>query len=256
MPVESSTFWSRFAALFKKTPANNGEKSELPAIGDDGLLAEPAEYPDPAGADAEAGSERTVNPLMRWSRREQTLVRLQEGYERLSQVIEEIQKHLAQQGERSDRICNALETLARSLGDMPGLARQHAQSLEAIAGNIEAGNARMGQLAESVGELPKVSRAQTDAITGIKRQLEVAGEQNLVTFQTMEKLSSAISTLGEVNTTQLEALHQMNRKSDDQTDQLRKLIARQNKRFVMLFVVTIILALGAIAAGIVGLALR
>ncbi len=256
MPPSAPTFWNRFAQLFKKHSTVAGSPSELPAVGDDGLLAEPAEYPDPVGGEAEAGAERTVNPLMRWSRREQTLVRLQEGYERLNVVIEEIQKHLSQQGERTDRICTALETLARSLSDLPALGRQHAQSLEAIAGNIEAGNTRMGQLVDSVSELPKASRAQTDAINGIKRQLEVTGEQNLVTFQTMEKLSNAISTLGEVNTTQLEAISQMNRKTDDHTERLGKLIARQNKRFVMLFVVTIILALGAIAAAIVGMTLR
>jgi hypothetical protein len=59
-----------------------------------------------------------------------------------------------------------------------------------------------------------------------------------------------------VNTTQIEALSQMNRKADDQNERLGKLIARQNKRFIMLFIVTTVLAVAAIAAAIVGMALR
>ncbi len=252
MPANSASFWTRFANLFKGGKDDVLESESLPAVGDDGLLAEPADYPEPGGAEGDS-AERSVNPLMRWSRKEQTLVKLQEGYERVSQVVEEIQKHLAQQGERTDRICTSLEQLARAMGDMPALSRQHAQSLDAIAGNIEAGNVRMQQLVESVGEIPKASRAQTEAINGIKRQLEVAGEQNLVTFQTMEKLSGAIAALGEVSTTQIESLRQMNAKTDDQNERLGKLISRQNKRFIMLFVVTILLAAGAITVAIVGL---
>lgn len=256
MPPKNTNWWNRLTERLGRKSNGNSPAVELPPVGDDGLLMDPPELPEPSAEDGEASPERSGNPLTRWTKREQTLNRLQEGYERLNGVIEEIQKHLAQQGERTDRICNALEQLARSTGEMAGLSRHHAQALESIAGHIEAGNARLGQVAESVTEIPKASRVQTEAINGIRKQLEMAGEQNLVTSQTMSKLSTAISTLGEVNTSQIEALTQMHRKSDDHNERLGKLIARQNKRFVMLFVVTIVLAVGAITAAILGLVLR
>ena len=256
MPQQEVSFWHRFVGLFRKDRPQAKSTADLPAAGDDGLLLEPAEYPEPLGPEGEAPAERTANPLMRWGRRDQTLAKLQEGYERVNQVIEEIQKHLAQQGERTDRICTALETLARSLGDVPVLGRQQAQTLEAISGHIEAGNARLQQVAESVGEIPKASRAQTETLNGIKRQLDMTGEQNLVTGQTMEKLSTAIAALGELNSTQVQALQQMNSKAADQSDSLRHLIGRQNKRFLMLFIVTIVLAAGAITAAVLALVHR
>lgn len=256
MPPKSTNWWNRIAERLGRKSNGNKPAVELPPVGDDGLLLDPPELPEPLTDEADASPERSGNPLTRWAKREQTLNRLQEGYERLNGVIEEIQKHLAQQGERTDRICGALEQLARSTVDMAGLSRHHAETLEAIAGHIEAGNARLGQVAESVTEIPKASRVQTEAINGIRKQLEMAGEQNLVTSQTMAKLGTAISTLGEVNSSQIEALAQMNRKSDDHSERLSKLIARQNKRFVMLFIVTIVLAVGAITAAILGLVLR
>lgn len=256
MSPNQESIWSRLADLFRRNRNIGNNATDLPSVGDDGLLADAAEYPDAPAVESEAAGERTGNPLMRWGRREQALSRLQEGYERVNQVIEEIQKHLAQQGERTDRICNALETLAKSMGDVPVLGRLQAQTLEAIAGQIESGNARVHELAESVGELPKASRAQTDTLNGIKRQLEMSGEQNLVTSQTMEKLSTAIATLGELNATQGEALRQMNLKADDHNERLNHLVSRQNKRFIMLFVVTVVLAIAAISTAIVALAVR
>lgn len=255
MPPKSQNWWSRFAERLGRKANGSSASHDLPSVGEDGLLLEPAEMPD-AAEESEAAAERSPSPLARWSKRDQTLNRLQEGYERLNGVIEEIQKHLAAQGERTDRICGALEQVARSMTDMTSLSRHHAEALESIAGHIEAGNARLGQMAEGVNEIPKASRSQTEAINGIRKQLEMSAEQNLVTSQTMEKLSTAISALGEVNTTQIEALSQMNRKADDQNERLGKLIARQNKRFIMLFIVTTVLAVAAIAAAIVGMALR
>jgi len=264
MAEPQPTFWQRFKKLFTVSQPKDESKSQLPAVGEDGLLLEPVEYPESDGNGSESdaaasttsGSERSANPLVRWGRREQALNRLQEGYDRVSLVVEEIQKHLAHQGERTERICTALETLARSISDMPHLAQQQAQTLEVMAGHVEAGNARMHQIVEAVGEIPKASRAQTETLGGIKKQLEVTGEQNLVTSQTMEKLSTAIAALGEVNSMQIESLRQMNSKTDVQTERLTKLVARQNKRFVMLFVVTIILAVGAITAVVLGFAHR
>jgi methyl-accepting chemotaxis protein len=256
MSPQTGSWLSRLAERFNKRTNGNSNPADLPRVGDDGLLVDGVEMPDELGDDGESAAEKASTPLVRWGRRDAVLNRLQEGYDRLNQVVEEIQKHLAQQGERTDRICSALEQLARSGVDASSLGRHNAETLEAIAGHIEAGNARMSQVADAVGEIPKASRAQTDAINGIRKQMEMSAEQNLVTSQTMEKLSTAISTLGEVNTTQVEALAQMNRKADDQSTQLGKLIARQNKRFIMLFIVTMVLAAAAITAVILGLTLR
>lgn len=257
MSPQTTSWFSRLTERFgKKTHPDNNEAADLPRVGDDGLLADPLELAGDPAEEAETAGERSGNRLVRWTRRDQTLNRLQEGYERINGAIEEIQKHLAAQGERTDRICNALEQLARSTGDMAGLSRHHAEKLESIAGHIEAGNARLGQVADAVGEVPNVARAQTEAIHGIRKQLDMASEQGVATSQTMERLSSAISTLGEVNTKQIETLGQMNRKADDQAEHLSRLVACQNKRFIMLFVVTIVLAAAAVTAAILGLALN
>ncbi|MHC4440959.1 MAG: hypothetical protein ACYTF1_07055 [Planctomycetota bacterium] len=250
MTTKLNSLWALLSGKLKSPSGSVEVGEDLPKVGQDGLLTEPVLHP--AGAESEMGSDKGSGPLSRRNKRDQAIVQLQEGYDRVTQLIEKVQDHLAAQGERTDRICSALEGLARSMSDMPNVSRQHAETLEDIVSQLETNNTRTQQLTETVGELPKVTQAQTDALTGINRQLEMAGEQNMLATQTMGKLGNAIGTLGESNTSQTEALREMNAKANQQHQALTELIAKQSKRFTMLFVVTVILAMSALASIIVG----
>ena len=94
MSPQTTSWFGRLAERFgKKTSTNSSNTpADLPRVGDDGLRADPIELAGDPSEDAELGSERSSNPLVRWARRDQTLNRLQEGYERVNGVIEEIQK--------------------------------------------------------------------------------------------------------------------------------------------------------------------
>ena len=267
MSTESRTLWTRLAETLKIRRRHDEADPGLPEVGDDGLLAEPAE--PPGDGDAEPGAGKAPGPLARWSKRDQTLAKLQvgdpafildaklqEGYEQVTELIELIRNHLVTQAERSERTCNALEQLARSTSDVPAISRQQGQTLETIADQLETTSTRTQQLAETMSEMPKITRAQTDTLAGINRQLEMAGEQNVVASQTMDKLGTAINALGTSNQAQAEVWKQMDAKATEQNDLLTQLIARQSRRFIMLFVVTAVLAAAAITVGTLALLLR
>lgn len=245
--LETGNWWTR---LLERLAGRSPKGADLPRVGEDGLLSEPLD-----AVDAEAAPERPAGALARWSKRDQTLMKLQEGYERVTQVVEEVQKHLAQQGERTERICVSLEQLSRAMSEMPESSRQQTATLQSIAGQLETTGARTQQMAEAVSEMPKAARIQSETLAGIKRQMELTGEQNLVTGQSLEKLGAAISALGEFNSAQADALREMNAQASRQTEVLANLVARQSRRFVMLFVVTVVLAVmatgGAIATALI-----
>ncbi|UCD27611.1 MAG: hypothetical protein JSV03_10900 [Planctomycetota bacterium] len=253
MTTKWNTFWNRLRGKINTKSGFAEQDSDLPEVGGDGLLAEPITHP--SDAEVESQSDKPTGPLVRLSKREQAIAQLQQGYDRVTQLIEDIQKHLASQGERSDRICSSLDQLARSMSDTPNLSRQQAHTLEAIVGQLEMTNVRTQQLTETVGEIPKITRAQSDTLAGINRQLEMAGEQNVVANQTMDKLGQAITALGESNNSQAQILQEINAKTNQQNEVLSQLIAKQSKRFTMLFIVTVLLAAAAVATTIVGIVL-
>ena len=245
------SFWSRLGQAVRRKRNPDDSVDELPQVGDDGLLSQPVDLPEVGETDLP--EEKGPGPIARWSKRDQTLTKLQEGYERVTRIIEETEKHLAEQGQRSERICNALDQLAQSMGDLPGVARRQAETLEAIAAQMDSANTRSRQMASAIEELPKIARVQGDTLAGINQQLQMAGEQNLVTTQTMDKLGTAVSVVGEATQTQTRTLREMDTKAGEHNALLAELIDRQSKRFTLLFVVTLVLA--GLAAGLGVLAL-
>jgi chromosome segregation ATPase len=231
-------------------PSGNGDWPGRPA-------------PDAGGAHGENGgngeviSERpaSTGALSRWSKRDQTLTQLQEGYQRFTQVIEDVQQHMVKQGERTDRICSSLEQLAKSLGDLPTLNRQQSDTLDSISAQIHKTGERTEQITQAMNEMPGLARSQAEAMGGIQRQLQIAGEQDAIARATMERISTTISSLGESNAAQTEALKQMYATADRQADRLKALVAKQTRHFALLFSLTLLLTVAAVIAVVVTLAL-
>ena len=94
-------FWSRLAELLKPKTNKNKNLDDLPEVGEDGLLIEPADDADDGNGDS--SGEKTGRQLTRRVRRDQALNQLQQGYENVTQLIGEIQTHLASQSDRSER---------------------------------------------------------------------------------------------------------------------------------------------------------
>jgi hypothetical protein len=103
--------------------------------------------------------------------------------------------------------------------------------------------------------MPKLARAQHETLSGLKRQLDMAGEQSVLSSRTMEKVGIALTTLGEANSTQTQVLNHMNDRSAEHGDLLMQMLRKQSKRFTMLFVVTIVLAVVAVGAAVTGIVL-
>lgn len=250
MPTQTESFWARLTASLRRRPADGSERQPTPPPHEEDPLIQPA--------DAEVVGEQTARsgPLATWRRRDQAIIQLQEGYEKVTRVVEEIQTHLAQQGERTERICSALEQIARAMAESPQIARQQAQTLNTISTQLEATNVRSQRLADLISEIPQAARTQSETLAGISRQLELSNEQAVINSQVMDRLGGSLRTIGESSQTQGEILREMSRKAAEQSEQLARLIEHQGHRFMVLFAVTIVMALAAVAAVVVGLAVR
>jgi hypothetical protein len=146
-----------------------------------------------------------------------------------------------------------LEQLARSTNELPEVARRQAQTLEAIATQLETTHVRTRQLTEAVAEIPKVARNQMETLGSLNRQLEVSSEQGVVTHRALEKLESAVFALGELNGTQARALSVMNEQAREQNALLTRMIERQNRRVVFVIGVALLLGMAASVAAVASL---
>lgn len=234
--MHKNTFWTRLGQLFRPGSRGGDGLGDLPPVADDGLLVD-----GPEGGSA--GSDR---PLGRWNRREQALQQLQDGYQRVADLVDAIHKHMAEQGVRSDRIAASLDQLAHSIGDLPGAAREQTHTLEAIATHLEMTTSRTQQLADCIRELPAAMKSQGDATTGVIRQLEVANESSVQMNHTMQSLGQSIDTLHNSGRAQVDLLRKFQLESAERENRLAEVIAQQQRRFTWLFVTAMTLAAGSI----------
>jgi hypothetical protein len=100
--------------------------------------------------------------------------------------------------------------------------------------------------------MPELSQKRNESLGKLNSQLEMVNEQSVSTNRAMERVGGTLSSLGEANSSQAAALREMNEKTNQQNELMTKLIAAQSKRFTMLFVVTLILAVTAVGATVLG----
>lgn len=247
--MSMSSFWTRLSEMFR--PGHSGRN--LPPVGDDGLLANGAVG---GGEDDDGASTVSDKPITRWTRRDQALQQLQEGYQRVTDLIDAMQKHMGEQSDRTERIASSLDYLARSLSDLPTASRQQAETLGAIASHLEVTNSRTQQLAESISELPGATKAQNEALTGITRQLDMANETHVQLNHALSSLGEAVGTLRKSGEAQAESLRSLQEEGRDREGHLAQLVSEQQRRFTWLFAITLIFALLGAAAGTTVIVLR
>lgn len=261
MTTKTAGLWTRFVDSLRIKPLKPFRRSDIPEVDEEGLLSQPAQHPADEGPSGEMdgapgadghGGGKSPSPLSRWSKRDQTLARLQDGYDRMLHLMEDIQDHMATQGERGERICHSLEQLAKAMSDHPTTSRQQSEMLKTIAAQIETANTRNQHLVEAVSRMPELSQSQNESLNKLNRQLETANEQSASTHRAMDQVGGTLRSLGEAHGSQAAALREMNEKTNQQNELMIGLIAAQSKRFTMLFVVTLILAVAAVGATLLG----
>jgi len=187
--------------------------------------------------------------VVRRPRREYALGRLQEGYDRLLELMDAMHGHMKAQQERSEQIAGGITQLTQSLSDLPGISQQQVQLLSAIAAQVETGTARTQQVAEAVGELPRIARGQTEALAGVQRRLEMASENDANLANSLQSFERSITHLGESSEHQATATRDLRLTTDEHQRRIAKVIELQAKRFTLLLIITAAMAAAGILVG-------
>ena len=251
--MKQAGFWTRVAHWFKN--AGQGNR------GPDGIRLPPNDSgPEPTSdASAEPAkdyAERTaLQPLSRRKQREQTLETLQEGFAKVVALIDEIHQYLGRQDCRTEQIAEALTQLAETTARVPEAAQAQSQQLGTIAAQLEAGNDRARRWEAAVGglELPRLAEAQRQALDAIGQKLESAKQTEGRMLETLNGLGDAVSAWQEASGTATATLQGLQEAAARRDEHLATLVTEHSRRFTWFFVVTLVLAVAAIAMGILAL---
>lgn len=241
--MSEQSVWNRVGGWIK-TVGRKKDLDDLGPTGADGLLARDAS----SATDDATRPPAPLRPISRRQRQEEALIKLQEGYERVAGLIDSIHNHLDAQAGRTAQLADAIQRLAGSLSDLPDTSRRQAETLSSIAGELQKSNTQFRDWSEILATLPRSADAQAEALNRIDQQLAAANQTDERIVDSFTSLQQAVSALGASANSQVETLVSLKEAAQQREDHLAEQMQDQSKRFTMLFVVTLVLAVAAIVA--------
>ena len=168
--MEARTIWTRVGHWFR--PMMRGTLTDhLPRTDGDGLL-EPVPNPN------DGNGSKGLFPLSRRGNK-QALLQLEQGYRKLTGLVDSIHRHLEARDERSRRVADALAQMARTVAQLPPAAQGQRDQLASVAEQLEASRSTNARVAESVadfskavGALEQTYGASVDTLKDLQRSLD------------------------------------------------------------------------------------
>jgi hypothetical protein len=232
---ETETFLHRIGRLFKRPAKPNGDSHD--------------------GQDQNPSVTLEAQPitLRPWRKNSAAIAHLQDGFQSLTQLMDEIRQNMVSQSRRQDELIGYLSALPKLLESIPESGRLHAETLQAIQTQLQRHGDHQETLGEILEKLAESGGDQKDLLEGLRERVETLNAQDKAMADSLGSVSASLeqSTRHSVAGTQvLESLRE-NLKSRD--GDLEKVIQRQNARFTTLLIVAICISVAAlVAVGVVG----
>ena len=247
--------WSRIGHWLKSGDRTRGQE--------EGSTRPPADpqaegFTEPNfGLDSASCLEDAIIPstVSRKSEKEQLLERVEDGYARVTSLVESIRTHMETQDQRSAEMAQALTALADSLHELPGNGQAQVEVLERIEAQLEGQAVRGRKLEENLTQWPRLADAQRETLTAVGRELELNREAGSETRATLEGLGAAVQTLSSATEATSATMRQLQEEAAQREQQMAQVLQERTTRLTWfvagvtaLAAVAVVIAVAALVA--------
>lgn len=226
-----------------------------PILDNDGLLAVALEprgsFDDADPVHTSAGSV-VVNPVTSVERREPA-EKLQEGFNRLIDQLEQINDHLTQQLTQHQELMGRVKQLPQLLESLPSAVENQKVLTTQLLEQLRATTAKDQQFIEAVGKIPAETARQTDTLTLINSQLEAAADADVQLAGSFVKFRDTLDRLNNNTARNTDGIAQMSKTFAASDRYMKYVVTKLNRRYVWLTAIAMSVCGAAICtlAGIV-----
>lgn len=247
--MESTKFWSRVGHWFRRSGHLAPGDSDLGT--QFGLSNEAGN----AGVPVMTSTLPTSGSfgLLRRSKPNPQLERLEAEYAKVVNLIDAIQHHLASQAEQSRNIARSLERLAEGVSTLPDASNRQLQLLGSINESIAVDLDGKKRLEENLAQLPGLADAQREAMVSIDRQMDASRETHQLLAKTLEGVGQSVAQLGESSAGSSRALEHMRTDASAHGARVARLVEEQTRKLTIFAWSAIGLASLAAVMGIIAL---
>jgi chromosome segregation ATPase len=147
----------------------------------------------------------------------------------------------------------ALEGIAGNMTRLSEAADRQTETLTGIAGQLRTGNDQTRRWAEFFAELPALAEAQRGTLATLSEQVAAGRQAEAKIGESLESVRGALQTLDRSQTTSTQALWRLEESSGQNQKLVGELIRKQRTWLARLVVVTLCVALAAVALAVIAL---
>lgn len=203
--------------------------------------------------ECEPSSEKGSNRLMPWRKRDQILEQLQDGYDKVLDLVGSIQDHLLLHNKRSDQVAELLTVLSKGIEDVPKATRQHADSLTGLTRQLEIENRHNRAIVDAISELPRSADAQRRGMEAIATQVQASTAVTEKLSGRLDSVGQVVKLLGDALDEQVHTLKVVQQAARHQENQVMAIMERQSRRSAKLIASTLGLAAVLAVATVISL---
>ena len=185
--MERRTFWTRVGNWFRPVPAHATSDGTLPETGSDGLRKPVTTRSN--GNGSRGLFARSVRERGGFWRREGS------GLAVSAELLESVARHLEVQDGRSKQVADSVSQLARTVAELPGLARAQQERLASVAQRVESAAAVLKGWSPAIEKLPGLADAQREALCAVSRQVEAGRETHERMVHSTDAFTGAVRSL-------------------------------------------------------------
>lgn len=221
-----------------------------PALNDEGLIAngldmeEDLEDTRSVGA---TGEPIIVNTVTSLDRRE-PLEKLQEGFNKLVDQLQQINEHLNRQLEQHEELMGRVGNLPEALESLPSAVENQKVLTTQLLNQLRTTASKDQEFVDAVGQIPAETARQTETLTSIDRQLAASAETDVRLAESFNKFRGTLDRLNHNTISNTEGIMQMSRTFAASDRYLKYVVSKLNRRFAWMFVGTATVCVGIIAA--------
>jgi methyl-accepting chemotaxis protein len=227
-----------------------------PEIDDDGLISQSSEPAAPAGDGSVQAGDQGNNVVVRAvvpADRQESLQKLQEGFDKLVTQLQDINEHLNRQAAQHEDLMGRIQQLPGLLESFPAMVENQKRITEQLLEQIKASAAKNEQFIDAVEKIPSETAKQTDALVNIDHQLAAAADIDVQMTESLNNFNESLNKLNQSTVSQTDGIIQMSKTFAASDRYLKYIISKQNKRFMWIFIaaISVSVAVILILAGIV-----
>jgi hypothetical protein len=172
--------------------------------------------------------------------------KLQEGFNRLIDQLQQINEHLNDQVSQHHELMGRVRQLPQLLESLPSAVENQKMLTTQLLDQLRSTAAKDQQFLEVVGRIPVETSRQTDTLTSIDRQLAAAADADVQMASGFLKFKDTLDRLNNNTVSNTEGILQMSKTFATSDRYLKYVVNKLNKRYAWVFGVAVSVCAAAI----------